>query len=69
MKDFNQGRNRLRNRIEAAGDLTFLWLVQQLGVAAETNDVILTNLMTSHCFNPIPQPISFLISTHCEVDR
>ena len=51
-----QGRNRLRNRIEAARAqyLPLLWPVRQSGAAVEHNDVILTNLMTSHCFNPIP---------------
>ena len=34
--------------------LPLLWLVRQSGAAAEPNDVILKNLMTSHCFNPIP---------------
>ena len=50
------GQNRLRNRIEAARAqyLPLLWPVPQLGAVVEPNDVILTNLMTSHCFNPIP---------------
>ena len=34
--------------------LHLLWPVRQLGAAVEHNGVILTNLMTSHCFNPIP---------------
>ena len=34
-----------------------------VGAAIEPNDVILTNLKMSHCFNPIPQPISFLSGT------
>ena len=49
-------RNRLINRIEAAGAqyLPLLWPVRQLGAAFEPNDIILTNLMMSHYFNPIP---------------
>jgi hypothetical protein len=35
-------------------NLPLLWPVGQSGAAVEHNDVILTNLMTSHCFNPIP---------------
>ena len=51
-----QGRNRLRNRIEAACALylPLRWPLRQSGAPAKHNDVILTNLMTSHCFNPIP---------------
>ena len=37
--------------------LPLLWPVRQSGAAVEHNDVILTNLMTSLCFNPIPIPI------------
>ena len=43
--------------------LPLLWQVQHLGAATEYNDVILMNLMTSHCFNSIPMPISFLHRT------
>ena len=43
-----QGRNRLRNRIEARTQyLPLLWPVRQSGTALEPNDVILANLMTS----------------------
>ena len=35
-------------------------LYDSRGAAVEPNDVILTNLMTSHCFNPISLPISSL---------
>ena len=47
---FSQGRNKLRNRIEAARAryLPLLWPVRQSGAALEPNDVILTNLMTSY---------------------
>ena len=31
--------------------LPLLWLVRQSGAAGKPNDVILTNLMTSYCFN------------------
>ena len=34
--------------------LPLLWPVRQLRAAAKPNDVILMNLMTSHCFNSIP---------------
>ena len=34
--------------------LPLLGPVRQSGAAVEHNGVILTNLMTSHCFNPIP---------------
>ena len=37
-----------------AGYLPLLWPVRQSGAAIEPNDIILDNLMTSHCFNPIP---------------
>ena len=40
---------------EAARTISaFVWLVRQSGAAVKPNDVILTNLITSHCFNPIP---------------
>ena len=40
--------------------MPLLWPVPQSGAAVEHNDVILMNLMTSHFFNPTPQPISSL---------
>ena len=48
--ELDQGRNRLRNRIEAAVAqyLPLLWPVRQSGAAVEHNDVILTNIMTRH---------------------
>ena len=44
------------NENEAAGEkyLPLLWPVQQSGATVKPNDVILTNLMMSHCFNLIP---------------
>ena len=48
--DQRQGNNRLKNRIEVARAqyLPLLWPVRQSGAAFEPNDIILTNLMTSH---------------------
>ena len=48
------------NEATHAQYLPLPWPVRQSGAASEHNDVILTNLMTSHCFNPIPQLISSL---------
>ena len=48
------------NEAARAQYLPLLWPVRQSGAAIKPNDVILTNLKTSHCFNPIPQPISSL---------
>ena len=42
------------NEAVRAQYLPLLWPVQQSGAAVEPNDVILTNLMMSHCFNRIP---------------
>ena len=51
---YDEGRNTLRNRNEAARALLLptLWPVRQSGAALEPNVIELTNLMTSHCFNP-----------------
>ena len=48
------------NEAACAKNLPLFWPVQQSGAAVKHNDNILTNLMTSHCFNPIPWPISSL---------
>ena len=55
-----QRRNRLRNYWIEATQVQYLPLLCPLGAAADPNDVILTILMMSHCFNPIPCPISSL---------
>ena len=70
LKHTAQGRNRLRNRIKAllAQYLPLLLRVRQSGAAVEPNDVILTNLMTSHCFNPVSKPISSLIPQKHETE-
>ena len=59
-----------KNEAPHAQYLPLLWLVRQSVAAVGPNDVILTNLITSHCINPISSlSHSFDRETEYSIDK